>query len=684
MFSSHRSIRRRRPAPRRLAAPGRGFALAFTTLGLVTAGCATPTSEPGNEEKQSGIELGVPESGFPGVGYVANSSMNTACTGTMISESWVLTATHCLSPPPAMTFMTDDGVVHAVDRYVIRADDLALMHLSLPVAGAEIIPVNDGPPPAVNDICLAVGYGKHVNPDGSVTTGMKRSGTERVTAVKNGTIEVTLDTNGGGGLNDHGDSGGPLICNGAIAAVSWKWPDGTPPAWFGTEWEHGLRNGVYTQVDSPWISSIVAPIYRDLTLFSGWTNLGFRNAGAALVSGLVQLKGMINSATPNTTAFQLPPGLRPANPVNIPLTFGTGVGQLTITTTGFATVKTDGTTSAPVSLEGVTFPPNSFTNYVSGVSLQSGWIAPLPSVAGQPKAAVVDGIVHLSGAVVAQNNQGQNMTALILPSVARPARDAFLPVVMANGTRGHLLIHNDGRVFLEVAVGSSITNALTFTSFEGVSYAAAPTAFTAVTLGNGWVNNPGATGTPGFAKMNGIVHLKGAIIGGTGSPFVLPIGFRPSSTALLAADFCGARKGHVIVGRDGTVGIDNGGGGAQCTASLEGVSFSTTEYTDLPYMAGWQTFSAQTAHAAAALVDGVVHLKGVMKTTGGDPTAFRLPAGMRPSADVYVTVDLSSGAQGQLLIEPTGKVSVASNFAAASTYTSLNGVSLSTPAGPRR
>jgi hypothetical protein len=82
------------------------------------------------------------------------------------------------------------------------------------------------------------------------------------------------------------------------------------------------------------------------------------------------------------------------------------------------------------------------------------------------------------------------------------------------------------------------------------------------------------------------------------------------------------------------------------------------------------------APAVAKDSQGTIHLEGAMATSGSNLTAFTLPAGYRPSAPVYVTVDLANAQSGRLAIATNGVVTVEAetNVADAKVFTSLEGV----------
>jgi hypothetical protein len=93
---------------------------------------------------------------------------------------------------------------------------------------------------------------------------------------------------------------------------------------------------------------------------------------------------------------------------------------------------------------------------------------------------------------------------------------------------------------------------------------------------------------------------------------------------------------------------------------------------------GWTANPFNTNVPSAALIDNTVHLRGSIKTTGTNPVAFTLPAGLRPSANVYVPTNLCAATKGRLFIAPTGVVTVhaeGGTWSNAQCFTSLEGVS---------
>ena len=130
--------------------------------------------------------------------------------------------------------------------------------------------------------------------------------------------------------------------------------------------------------------------------------------------------------------------------------------------------------------------------------------------------------------------------------------------------------------------------------------------------------------------------------------------------------------------------------GALCAAavafpliSAAGAQAATTTpptYTPLTLVNGWTNYGSGSANAAVTSINGIVHLKGAIKTGGTDPIAFTLPVGDRPASNVTVPVDLISATFGTLNIAPSGLVSVSSeqSWNNAQQFTGLDGVSFAT------
>ena len=216
----------------------------------------------------------------------------------------------------------------------------------------------------------------------------------------------------------------------------------------------------------------------------------------------------------------------------------------------------------------------------------------------------------------------------------------------------------------------------------GASSAQAAT-FTPLSLQNGWTNAPFATHEAQVSKIGGIVHLQGAIAtsGTNPVPFTLPAGFRPASNVYVKVDLCNATNGRLFIQPSGVVTVQAQGSfaNAQCFTSLDGASFatSTTGFTALAPVNGWSNAPFGTSNAAVSNISGVVHFKGAIATSGTNAVAFTLPAGFRPTSNVYVPVDMCNATNGRLVISPSGVVSVQAggSFSNAQCFTSLDGAS---------
>lgn len=214
---------------------------------------------------------------------------------------------------------------------------------------------------------------------------------------------------------------------------------------------------------------------------------------------------------------------------------------------------------------------------------------------------------------------------------------------------------------------------------DEVSAATSPLIAFDLALQNGWTHAPFSTRNAGLSISSGVVHLKGAIAGGTSAVvFTLPSGFRPAANTYVPVDLCNAAKGRLVIQPSGVVSVQTAGpfSDAQCFTSLEGASFivSAIAASPLTLLNGWTGAPFGTSSPAVELLDGIVRFRGAI--AGGTSTAmFTLPAAFRPATNVYVPINLCNAAKGRLFIEPSGDVSVhaATSFTDAQCFTSLDG-----------
>jgi hypothetical protein len=389
-----------------------------------------------------------------------------------------------------------------------------------------------------------------------------------------------------------------------------------------------------------------------LALQNGWTNSpqSTRPAAARVIDGWVHFQGAIANGT-NEAITVLPPNLRPATGtyLNVAMCDGTK-GRLLVGISGVLAALPESDfakASCITSLEGAVYPLAAFRR----LELLNGWQGGVFGSA-RPAATVHNGIVQLQGGV----GSGTSGGIFNLPTGMRPATHVFLAVDLCNGQPGHLHIRPDGLAMVEPYAA----NAQCFTSLEGASFATSPYGFPTLTLENGWTGKANSTSQPAGRVVDGVVHLKGGISGGSSQVFThLPAGLRPvGGFRTTPADMCDATRGETTFGPDGesSVYVQPSLTAAHCFTSLDGITFvrDLSTYAPVPLTHAW------TGNFRASTVDGIVRFGGAV-SGGSTFDVGVLPEAYRPTHDVYVSVSVcgSSTTKARLFIRAsTGEVAV--------------------------
>ena len=330
------------------------------------------------------------------------------------------------------------------------------------------------------------------------------------------------------------------------------------------------------KVAQPGSHAALHVVWRNLHLLNGWHGRPYGTAvpQAALISGIVHLKGAIRTSGSNNLAFDLPSGFQPDATVVVPVDLcGASHGDLVIYSSGSVYVQAQDNGVAPyqcfTSLDGASFSPSAigFTR----LTLLNGWLNSHEFGTRSPRARAISGIVHLMGSL----SGGAGNPVFVLPRRLRPRANVIVSVDVCHIRPGLLDIAANGTAELFDAHASA--DAVCFTSLDGASFALSSTGFTKLKLRNGWKWFGSPAARPQVKNVGGIITFQGEMMTNSHNSlaFVLPRGFRPRAMVYVQAGMGSVDSGRLVIYPNGGVFVEaeQHFADAQFLTSLDGVSF---------------------------------------------------------------------------------------------------------------
>jgi hypothetical protein len=304
------------------------------------------------------------------------------------------------------------------------------------------------------------------------------------------------------------------------------------------------------------------------------------------------------------------------------------------------------------------------------LSLFNGWESAQSTWnTGDPAFCVANGVVYLSGSLM--NPASSSAEFALLPQYAQPASNLFLQVYTYNGSYGELQIGANGAMSAD---GSSSSQ---FTSLAGISFPAAGTSLTPISLNPGWQSAQGqdGSGDPSYVVTDGIVHWAGSATTSTNSRSLaaVPQELTPDHCSQSVIDTYQGNFGIWYLSPPGgmqVAGNTFSSGNADRFTSLAGLSYPANgqaTWTPLTLKNGWGpddgicgifiTGSPTDGVPSYYIRDHVVYLSGGLEQLHpGGGFIGTLPAAAIPQHDLWMLVVAGSDAPAYLHISSTGNM----------------------------
>lgn len=244
------------------------------------------------------------------------------------------------------------------------------------------------------------------------------------------------------------------------------------------------------------------------------------------------------------------------------------------------------------------------------------------------------GIVMLKGLLKRSGSIVSGETIATLPPGYRPAYRLIFQTSTSNAARfARVDVDTNGNILI-------VAGDPGYLSLEGVNFMPSGTAFTPLTMTNGWSYYGSPWAVPGYATDGaGRTHIQGLVGGGTvtdGTQIInnLPAGARTGEYLHVPDYTSGPGPGYVgIDPTNGVVakGAGNGSGWMNINAMFHPASMSAN-WTNLGLMNGWVPYGGYSSPQYIKGSDNIVMVKGLIKSgTVADGTVVGcLPAGYRP------------------------------------------------------